>query len=214
MSLPAGRARGLEGRPGLGPDGVPYGRLDDEPGVDAMRLLAGWTPPTPAQDQARDEFLAYVAEQGPRCVDRDLRVGHLTASTLLLDDARERVLLTLHPLAERWFQLGGHVEPGDATIAQAAAREAAEESGIEGITLDTSPINLDRHPTRCRDSARALGPSVHWDIQHVAVAPPGAEPLRSDESLDLAWFPLDALPDGADAVVRGLITRARDLGHA
>lgn len=184
------------------------------PNADARRVLVDWSAPTPAQHDLRDQFLAFVIEHGPRSVDRDLRVGHLTASTLLLDDARERVLLTLHPLADRWFQLGGHVEPGDATIAQAAAREAAEESGIAGITLAPSPISLDRHPTRCRDSARALSPSVHWDIQHVAVAPPGAEPLRSDESLDLAWFPLDALPDGADSVVRALITRARDLGHA
>jgi 8-oxo-dGTP pyrophosphatase MutT (NUDIX family) len=191
------------------------GRPDGSgPGADAQRLLAGWVPPNRSQDRARGEFLAFVTEHGPQCVDRDLRVGHLTASTLLLDETRERVLLTLHPLADRWFQLGGHVEPGDATIAQAAAREAAEESGIDGIALASSPISLDRHPTRCRTSARVLGASMHWDIQHVAVAPAGAEPVRSQESLDLAWFPLDALPEGADAVVRGLISRARDLGHA
>ena len=206
MSAPDPGPEGGRAGPGQAVPGVP--------GVDARLLLTGWTPPTPAQGRARSEFVAFVAEHGRRSVDRDLRVGHLTASTLLLDDARERVLLTLHPLAERWFQLGGHIEPGDATVALAAAREAAEESGIEGITLEPSPINLDRHPTLCRDSARAPGPSVHWDIQHVAFAPPGAAPRRSDESLDLAWFPLDALPDGADAVVRGLIARVRALGHA
>ena len=48
----------------------------------------------------------------------------------------------------------------------------------------------------------------------MAVAPPGAEHLRSDESLDLAWFALDALPEGADDVVRALIQRVRDLGLA
>jgi 8-oxo-dGTP pyrophosphatase MutT (NUDIX family) len=182
--------------------------------ADAGRLLSGWTPPNARQDAVRADFLAFLAEHGRRAAERDLRVGHLTASTLLLDDAREQVLLTLHPLAGKWFQLGGHIEPGDTTVAHAAAREAAEESGIAGISLGPDPINLDVHATTCRDSSRGLGPSVHWDIQHVAFAPPGAPARRSDESLDLAWFRLDELPDGADDVVRGLVARVRDLGHA
>ena len=42
------------------------------------------------------------------------------------------MLLTLHAKAGQWFQLGGHCEPGDATLAGAATREAAEESGSPG----------------------------------------------------------------------------------
>ena len=33
-----------------------------------------------------------------------------------------------------WLQMGGHCEPGDTTLADAALREAAEESGIAGLT--------------------------------------------------------------------------------
>ncbi len=42
----------------------------------------------------------------------------------------DRVLLTLHKTVDRWLQLGGHCEPGDTTLAGAALREAAEESGL------------------------------------------------------------------------------------
>jgi 8-oxo-dGTP pyrophosphatase MutT (NUDIX family) len=181
--------------------------------ADARRVLSDWDAPSAAQAELRDEYLAFVDEH-PDAGSRDLRVGHLTASAVVLDAARERVLLTLHPLADRWFQLGGHVEPGDGTLAAAALREATEESGIEGLVLDPTPIGLDRHPTRCRDSARALGTSSHLDLEYVAIAPVGAEHRRSDESLDLAWFALDALPEGADDVVRALILRVRELGLA
>ena len=181
--------------------------------VDARRVLTEWAAPSPAQDALRLRYLSFLDEH-PDADSRDLRAGHLTASTVVLDAPRERVLLTLHPLANRWFQLGGHVESGDGTIAAAARREATEESGIDGLDLHPTPIGLDWHPTRCRDSARALGLSSHLDVEYVAVAPPGAEHLRSDESLDLAWFGLDALPEGADDVVRALIQRVRDLGLA
>lgn len=162
----------------------------------------------------RRDFLAFVDEHGSGALDRDLRAGHLTASTVLLDDARERVMLTLHPLAGRWFQLGGHLEPDDPTIEAAAAREAREESGIGAIHAVDGPIGLERHPTRCRDRAGNPAASSHLDLQFVAVAPPGAIPRRSQESIDLAWFPLDVLPDGADPAVRSLVERVRRLGFA
>lgn len=181
---------------------------------DARRLLTGLEVHSPALAAARAEFLAFLDAHGRTAVDRDLRVGHLTASTLLLDATRSRVLLTLHPLIGQWVQLGGHFEPGDASSAGAAAREVLEEAGIQGVHLTDLPIGLDRHAVTCRDSERALSPSVHYDLTFLAIAPAGATPRISDESLDLAWFGVDELPDGADAVVRGLVTRTRELGLA
>jgi 8-oxo-dGTP pyrophosphatase MutT (NUDIX family) len=181
--------------------------------VDARRVLTGWAAPSSDQDALRRRYLSFLDEH-PDADSRDLRAGHLTASTVVLDASRERVLLTLHPLANRWFQLGGHVESGDGTIAAAALREATEESGIEGLDLHPTPLGLDWHPVRCRNSAGVPAPSSHLDFEYVALAPPGAEHLRSAESLDLAWFAHDALPEGADDVVRALIQRVRDLGLA
>ena len=176
--------------------------------ADARAVLHAWTPPDDDQARMRDRFVGFLTEHGAAAVDRDLRVGHLTASTVLLDAAGERVLLTLHPLIGQWVQLGGHVEPGETTMAQAAAREAQEESGIDGVRLDPTPVGLDWHAVTCRDSRRGRGPSSHLDVTYVAVAPPGAAHVRSEESLDLAWFPVAALPDGADAVTRRLVAEA------
>lgn len=182
--------------------------------ADARDVLARWTAPDSQQEDLRQRYLQFIADNPVHAADRRLRAGHLTASTVLLDPDRRHVLLTLHPLAGRWFQLGGHCEPGDGTIGAAAAREAAEESGIPGIQMHREPIGLDWHPTTCRDGHGGLGPSSHLDIEHVGIAPEGADPVISSESLELAWFPLDDLPEGADHVVRMLVRRVRALGLA
>ena len=103
------------------------------------------------------------------------------------------------------MQLGGHCEPGDATLAAAALREATEESGIDGLTIDPSLAALHVHPVTC-----SLGvPTRHLDMQFVVHAPRDAEIAVSDESLDLRWWPLDTLPEDCDFGLTQLAKAAR-----
>nr|WP_232523211.1 NUDIX hydrolase [Nocardioides sp. MAH-18] len=123
---------------------------------------------------------------------RDCRPDHITASTLVLNADGDAVLLTLHAKARAWFQLGGHCEPGDATLAAAALREAVEESGIPGLELDPVPVQLSEHAV---PFCGPTGDVHHLDVRFLAVAPEGAEHAVSDESLDVRWWPAAALPE-------------------
>ncbi|MEZ0160691.1 NUDIX hydrolase [Streptomyces griseorubens] len=156
------------------------------------------------QTDLRDAYLEHLAAH-PDGLWKACGAGHLTASALVVDPERGRVLLTLHRKLRMWLQMGGHCEPGDATLAAAALREATEESGVAGLTLlPGGPVRLDRHPI--------LPPChFHFDVQYAALATPDAVHAVSDESLDVRWFPYDEVPQVADdSVVRLLdATRAR-----
>ncbi|TAK68703.1 MAG: NUDIX domain-containing protein [Actinomycetota bacterium] len=168
--------------------------------------MARWHTADPAQSRLRSDFVDFLdAHQDG--LQRECLAGHLTASVLVADSTVESVLLTLHPKVGRWLQLGGHIEPGDVDLRAAAAREALEESGIDGLTLSAEPLHLDRHRVRCR-------PDVvldHWDVQYVALAPAGARAVRSAESTELAWFTWNQLPERTDDAVRALVAAARSL---
>jgi 8-oxo-dGTP pyrophosphatase MutT (NUDIX family) len=169
----------------------------------AYEQLLHWAPLSPQQDDLRHEFLHCLAIHENGCL-RSGRPDHLTASALVMNADRTRVLLCLHRKVGLWLQFGGHIETEDQTLADAALREAHEESGIAGLTLlDASPARLDRHSAPCGGGARH-----HLDVQFVAVAPAGAEPMASAESLDVAWFEADALPDETDDAVRALVNDA------
>jgi 8-oxo-dGTP pyrophosphatase MutT (NUDIX family) len=159
----------------------------------AVEMLTGWQPPDPAQDTLRHAVLAFLAARPDGCL-RACVPGHVTGSALVLDHSGTHALLTLHPRFGRWMQLGGHCEESDADIVAAALREATEESGIDGLTIDPSLAALHVHPVTC-----SLGvPTRHLDMQFIVYAPAGAEIALSDESLDLRWWPLDGLPQDCD----------------
>ncbi|MDD7916544.1 NUDIX hydrolase [Actinomycetospora callitridis] len=158
--------------------------------ADAREVLGRWRAGTRELESVRLGLVSYLDARPDAC-SRSCAPGHLTASALVLDAAGERALLTLHPRVGAWIQLGGHIEPEDTTLAGAALREAEEESGIEGLTLDPEPLHVEIHALTC-----SLGvPTRHLDVRFVAHAPPGAVEAISDESLDLRWWPLTELPD-------------------
>jgi 8-oxo-dGTP pyrophosphatase MutT (NUDIX family) len=169
----------------------------------AVTALARWCAPDPAQDALRHAIVAFLAARADGCL-RECAPGHVTGSALVLDHTGTHALLTLHPRVGRWLQLGGHCEPTDTDIVAAALREATEESGIDDLAIDPELAALHVHPVTC-----SLGvPTRHLDMQFIVHAPPDAEIAVSDESLDLRWWPLDALPDDCDFGVTQLVNSA------
>ncbi len=169
--------------------------------------LANWQPPTPSQASLRDAFVSHLAVHDDGC-SRVCRPDHLTASALVVDSSGSRVLLCLHRKVGLWLQFGGHIEDDDTSVASAALREAREESGIEALRLmGSEPVRLDRHAAPCDVNARH-----HLDVQYLAVAPAGAEPTVSSESLDVQWFTPDDLPSQTDDAVRQLVAYAMAHG--
>ncbi|PJE02975.1 MAG: NUDIX hydrolase [Mycobacterium sp.] len=168
-----------------------------------ITLLTDWRAPNPAQESLAEAVLGFVLARTDACL-RECEPGHVTASTLVLDDTGERVLLTLHPRLGRWVQLGGHCEHDDADILAAASREATEESGVAGLRLRPELVAVHVHPVTC-----SLGiPTRHLDLQFVAQAPAGAQIVLSDESDDLRWWPAGELPPGTDHALEYLVGRA------
>ena len=171
--------------------------------TDAVRVLREWVPPGEDQRRLRDEYLDHLTAH-PDGVVKAGPPEHLTASCLVLDPAGEHVLLTLHRRAHEWFQFGGHLEPGDASLWEAARREAREESGIDALEPLPVPVQLDRHAL-----AGAFGGCrEHLDVRYVAVAPEGSTPAVSEESHDVRWWPVGALPPGTRDELSALVAVA------
>ncbi len=129
----------------------------------------------------------HFANLHERAFDPTFPPGHITASAWIVSG--DAVLLTHHRKLNRWFQLGGHLEPGE-TAADGALREAREESGltrVEGPLLDGRVFDVDVHLIPARGD---MPTHYHYDVRFLFSADASEPLVVSAESHTLAWVPL------------------------
>ena len=129
---------------------------------------------------------------------------------LLLLDADHRILLVKigndpvtdmsgESFPDRWITTGGKIEEGE-SVAEAAAREGLEETGIEGLAvgpavwLNDHQLVLDGEPTQFRETfvvVHAPAASIHDQ---------GWTEYERGVFLELRWWTLDELRTTQDLV--------------
>jgi 8-oxo-dGTP pyrophosphatase MutT (NUDIX family) len=121
---------------------------------------------------------------------RDNAYGHITSSAWVVNESRDKVLLTHHKKLDIWIQLGGHIEPEDNTIYEACERELREESGLKDFKLLSDEIfDIDVH--KFPASANGFPEHFHLDIRLLFQAS-SEEEINFDvlESNEVAWIPI------------------------
>lgn len=153
------------------------------------RQLQAYAARWPQEAEVAAHFLALLDDAQDPFVRARLD-GHFTGSAWLVSADGARTLLTHHRKLQRWLQLGGHAD-GDRDLAQVALKEAEEESGLPGLTLeDAAPFDLDRHWIPARGEVPG---HWHYDARYVVRAGGEEAFVVSEESLALAWRPIAEL---------------------
>src|SRR3954471_6629128 len=92
---------------------------------------------------------------------------HVTGSAIVVGD--RGIVLHLHKRMGLWLQPGGHLAPGESP-ADAALREATEETGLAGLALASSEIvHVDAH-----DGPRG---HFHLDVRYLIAAATDDDPV-------------------------------------
>jgi ADP-ribose pyrophosphatase YjhB (NUDIX family) len=142
-----------------------------------------------AREEADRVAMLRLAQELAQPMSRDEPSAHFTASAFVVDEDRMRTCLVEHVKLKRLLQPGGHVEPDDASLEEAALREAREETALE-VALHPGaprPFDLDIHeiPERPGEPAH-----FHLDVRYLVIG-------RGEPCAGAAWHEIGTSGDGS-----------------
>ena len=144
------------------------------------------------QEEKDREVMLTLRDTQPDIFERKNRVAHFTASSWLVNRARDKVLLIYHNIYQSWAWTGGHAD-GDQDLLHVALKEAREETGItnlkpvsEGIfSLET--LTVDGHVKR----GEYVSSHLHANVTYLLEADEAdALHIKPDENSGVRWFTL------------------------
>ncbi len=153
----------------------------------------GGHPADEREARSVETFLREL-ERLERPFDEDADPVHITASALITGP--RGVILLKHRKLGIWVQPGGHIDPGESP-ADAAVREACEETGLAVTLADPELAQVDVHP----------GPRghTHLDMRYHCHAPADDPAPPKRESQDVYWFSWPEAIAMADDGIAGLL---------
>jgi 8-oxo-dGTP pyrophosphatase MutT (NUDIX family) len=132
--------------------------------------------------------------------------GHITAGSIVVSLPSKKVLLIDHAVLLRQLQPGGHVEPEDETLLDAAYRECQEEAGIPRQALRYIPLS-EQNPdlpfaitvedipaNTAKDEPR----HHHYDCWYLFTVPDGTEVHSDDDASNPQWTAFTTFAQGID----------------
>lgn len=153
----------------------------------------------PEEQIYKQQIIDFV-QSNVYCFERSLEIGHVTASSWLVNPENTGAFLMHHTKLGIWVQPGGHCD-GDSDVLAVAIKEAQEESGILDIkALSTEIFDIDVHyiPTNTREKEH-----YHYDIRFLLQAQSDVI-QQNQESRAIGWFGKnkDLLPTDSRSITR------------
>lgn len=160
-----------------------------------QRQILDYQPACEQEERDRQLMLHYV-ELFPNTIGtRQCEMAHMTASSLIFNRDRGKLLMVYHNIFRSWSWTGGHAD-GEENLLLTAMREALEETGLrevrpireEAQSLEVLPVW--GHFKR----GQYVSSHLHLNLSFLLEADEDeALHVKEDENSGVAWIPLNML---------------------
>ena len=149
--------------------------------------------PSCEQEEADKKFILAFLKANENAFLRENTVAHMTASSWIVNPARDKVLMVYHNIYDSWSWTGGHAD-GERDMLSLALRECREETGIEHVRAVSPEIyslevlTVDGHEKR----GSYVSSHLHLNVTYLFEADENDTlHICREENSGVAWFGLE-----------------------
>ena len=160
-----------------------------------MKILRNYVPFNEQEEKDKEQMLEAFSLLGEAIFQRH-PLAHFTASALVINKERTKVLLQYHKIYQAWVWSGGHND-GDRDFLKVAIQETLEECGVEVTPVSEYPLSLDTlWVGNHYKNGEYISPHLHFNLSYLLECDE-AQVLRinEDEISGLKWIPISAIKE-------------------
>ncbi len=158
--------------------------------ADWTKTISDYEPRDEREAAEKKEILALIEREGDSILERNCAYAHMTASSMIVNQDRTKVLMAYHKIYKSWAWTGGHAD-GDMDFEAVARREASEETGICGLVrIGNGPASLEVLPVWAHvKRGKWIGSHLHLNVSYLFEADDSL-PVRiaEDENSAVGWI--------------------------
>lgn len=102
-----------------------------------LEELQAYRPKNDQETADRQMILDYITTFPDTILTRENSFAHITASSMIFNEERDKVLMIYHNIFRSWSWTGGHAD-SDKDMLYVARKEAMEETGIRNLKVLTA----------------------------------------------------------------------------
>lgn len=181
------------------------------------KTIADFQPKDGHEAEEQQEMLALIERFGDALLTRESAFAHMTASSIIVNQARTKTLMAYHKIYQSWAWTGGHMD-GDTDFEAAALREAQEETGVTGLKrLGAGAASIEILPVWAHvKRGKDVGSHLHLNVSYLFEA--DEEQLLTvaeDENSAVGWIEINKLEEYVTEppmipIYKRLLKRAND----
>lgn len=150
------------------------------------------------QEKADKALMLSLVETYPDSIlTRACTAAHLTGSSMIFNETRDKVLMVYHNLYQSWTWTGGHAD-GESNLLHLAIQEAKEETGITQVKpLFNDLACIDVLPVSGHvKGGNYVSAHLHLSFAYLLQASE-SQPLsvKMDENSGICWIPIAQLEE-------------------
>lgn len=145
------------------------------------------------QEETDKAVMLHLIDTQPDIFSRENKIAHFSASSWIMNQTHEKVLMIYHNIYQSWSWTGGHAD-GNQNLFEVAKQEAMEETGVTELrTVEEGIFSIETLTVDGHEKKGIYVPShLHLNVTFL-LETDEEEVLRikPDENSGVKWFYLE-----------------------
>lgn len=163
--------------------------------MDIFQSVKAYQPYNLEEEKEKQIVLQLCEKDKEQLLFRSSHLAHATATAMVFNEKKDKVLMIKHNIFDTWACVGGHAD-GQPDLFQVAKKELKEETGVfEAKPISQEILSLDILLVAGHYKRGEYVPNhLHINATFAFIAKEDVKlTIKEDENSDVAWIPVEEI---------------------